>query len=346
MRGRYSGCHMTIYGYKLPGAVSIARSSFLTDKLTKRAKQKIKILDWCKIHNQNISLASRRFGLDRRTIRSWLKRAKEEGLLGLNDKSHRPHHLRQPTTDSETVFEVVKLRRKYPMWSKYKLATLLKKKSMFVSSSTIGRILKRRGLINKKISQKRRKSALSPKKRFPHGMRISQPGEMIQIDTKENRIIGGRKLFQFTAIDVLTKQRILDFYPTQTSEHGALFLEHCLKEFPFSIKAIQTDNGHEFLKYFVKLCEERNIVHYFTHPRTPKENAYVEISHGADEREFYQQGNLIPDLNIMKIKIKEWQNVWNKIRPHEALDYLTPDEYLAKCQNGRIPTKDVIVLQA
>lgn len=337
---------MRIYGYKLPGAINIARSSFLTDKLTERAKQKLKILGWHRQHDKNISLTSRRFGLDRRTIRSWLKKFRNEGLLGLNDKSHRPNVLRKPITNPEIVFEVVKLRKQYPMWSKYKLVVLLKRKDMNISASTIGRILKRRNLINVKVSQKRRKSALSPKKRFPRGMRISQPGDMIQIDTKEKRIIEGRKLFQFTAIDVLTKRRVLDFYPSQTSENGALFLEKCLREFPFPIRAIQTDNGHEFLKLFIKFCKEKNIDHYFTHPRTPKENTYVEISHGADEREFYQQGNLIPDLNIMKNKIKEWENIWNKIRPHEALNYLTPDEYLTKCQQGRIPTKDVIVLQA
>jgi len=40
MKGRYAGRHMTIYGYVLPGAISIARSTFLADNLTERAKQK------------------------------------------------------------------------------------------------------------------------------------------------------------------------------------------------------------------------------------------------------------------------------------------------------------------
>ncbi|MEK9134836.1 MAG: hypothetical protein AAB451_00815 [Patescibacteria group bacterium] len=36
MKGRYNGCRMTIYGTILPGAAAIARSAFLTDKLTER----------------------------------------------------------------------------------------------------------------------------------------------------------------------------------------------------------------------------------------------------------------------------------------------------------------------
>ena len=46
MKGRYNGCRMTIYGTILPGARTIARSAALTDKLTERAKYKIKILDY------------------------------------------------------------------------------------------------------------------------------------------------------------------------------------------------------------------------------------------------------------------------------------------------------------
>jgi putative transposase len=86
-------------------------------------------------------------------------------------------------------------------------------------------------------------------------------------------------------------------------------------------------------------------VHYFIYPRTPKQNTYVEISHEAGEREFYKQGNVCPILEVMQRKIKEWEDVWNNIRPHQALDYLTPYEYLLKIQSGRIPTKDVITLQ-
>ena len=71
----------------------------------------------------------------------------------------------------------------------------------------------------------------------------------------------------------------------------------------------------------------------------------METSHSADEREFYQQGNVSPLLEVMQLKIIEWQNVWNKIRPLESLNYLTPKAYYHKWQTGRLPTKDVITLQ-
>ncbi len=203
------------------------------------------------------------------TIRRWLKRIKTIGIVGLNEYSRKPKRLRQPTTSWEIVSQTVELRQQYPAWSKYKLQILLERRGIKTSVSTVGRILKRKSLINRKISQKRRKAALRPKARFPKGLVISRPGDMIQIDVKHIMLVGGHRFYQFTAIDVLTKYRILRIYPSESSRNGADFLKECLKEFE-------------------RMTKEYGLPHYFIYPRNPKQNTYVEISHGADKREFYQ----------------------------------------------------------
>jgi transposase-like protein len=73
------------------------------------------------------------------------------------------------------------------------------------------------------------------------------PGDMIQMDTKYIMTIGGRKFYQFTAIDVLSKKRILRVYASLSSRKGADFLQECVNNFGFAIKNIQTDNGSECL---------------------------------------------------------------------------------------------------
>jgi transposase InsO family protein len=336
---------MTIYGTILPGAISIARSAFLTDKLTERAKYKIKILDWHRTHGDNNSLTARHFGIGRMTLYRWIKRLKHYGITGLNEESRKPRQLRQTTTSRNTVIRIVQLRKQYPAWSKYKIKALLKREGIEVSASTVGRVLRRRGLIDQRISRKRRKASLRPKARFPKGLRISEPGDMIQMDTKHIMLTGGRRFYQFTAIDVLSKRKVMRVYPSESSRNGAHFLQECFLNFPFPIKAVQTDNGSTFLKEFDKLCKEKRIPHYFIYPRTPKQNTYVEISQEADKREFYQQGNVCSLLPVMQRKIREWEDIWNNVRPHEALGQLTPSEYLLKLQTSRLPTKDVIVLQ-
>lgn len=345
MKGRYSGCHMTIYGTVLPKQALLARLADLADHLTIRAKHKLKILDWHKNHGENISLSARHFGIDRKTLRRWIKNYSSCGVYGLNDKSHRPHNLRRPITNIDVEIKIIGLRKKYPAWSKYKLKAILAQENINISESTIARILKRHNLIKDKISMKRQKASKKTKKRFVKGFKIANPGDMVQIDTKYITVIGGRRFYQFTAIDVLTKQRVLRVYSSQIAKNGRNFINACLKELAFKIKNIQTDNGSEFMGEFDRYLKQLNIPHYFTYPRHPKQNSYVENSHGSDEREFYQQGNISSVLKDMQSRIINWQNIWNSTRPHQALNYLTPNQYYTKWQEGRLPTKDIITLQ-
>jgi transposase InsO family protein len=346
MKRRYPRGHMTVYGNILPMAAGIARSSFLTQSLTERAKYKLNVIDWWKNHQKNTSLTARHFGLGRATVNRWINGWKKLGMLSLNEKSKRPKRLRAPSTSFEAVKRIVELRKKYKAWSKYKIGAMVRKEGINVSNSTIGRVLKRKNLIDLKISRKKRRSALRPKARFPRGFNIASPGDMIQMDTKHLVNSIGNKLYQFTAIDVLSKRRVLRIYPTQSSRNGTLFLKECFESFPFTIKNIQTDNGAPFQKEFDRFCKDSHIPHYYTYPRSPKQNSYVEISHGADEREFYQQGNTYSILETMRDKIREWENVWNSVRPHAALNYLTPNEYLEKIKESGIRRREIISLQA
>lgn len=145
--------------------------------------------------------------------------------------------------------------------------------------------------------------------------------------------------------DVLSKRRVLRVYPSQSSRNGVRLFEECLVLFPYRIEAIQTDNGAPFQKEFDRACKTRSITHHFIHPRTPKENTYVERSHGADEREFYQQGNISSPLPVMRRRIKAWEDIWNTVRPHESFGQLTPCEYSLKIKANGLPTKNVVILQ-
>lgn len=336
---------MTIYGSILPGAGLIARSALAAGNLSERAKHKLKVLDWHRKHGNNLSLTSRHWNISRRIIRIWRDRLKQFGPQGLNERSKRPHHIRKPTTAPEVISAVVRWRKLFPAWSKRKLRRCISREGFKVSVSTVGRILKRKGLINRKISRKRQKAALHPKRRYPHGMKIARPGDMVQIDTKYIMLPGGKKWYQFTAIDVLTRQRVLEVYPSESSRNGAAFLGVCQKEFPFRILSAQTDNGAFAQKEFVRKCQELKLPHYFIQPRSPKQNSYVEISHEADEREFYSLGHHHILFPVMRRELKEWQKTWNEVRPHAALNDLTPKEYFERWQTSRLPTKDIITLQ-
>jgi transposase InsO family protein len=330
---------MTTYGYILPKAGSLLR---LNTNLSPKAKHRLKIIDWHWATGENQSLTSRRFGIGREALREWLKRFKERGIKGLEERSHRPHKVRERKIPLATQDEIVKLRKLNPYYSKYKISVLLSSKA---SPSSVGRVLKDKGLINHKVSAKRSKAAKYPKHRFPRDIVINYPGKLLQIDTKHLTVYRGRKFYQFTAIDVLTKLRVLWVTTHISSAAAKKFLKICLKEFPFNIENIQTDNGSEFHKHFDLFCKQLKLAHYYIEAYSPKQNSYVERSHLTDELEFYQQGNMRASAELLQPLIKAWQNKYNHERPHQSLNYLTPMKYFQKFERQGISTKEYIPLQ-
>jgi transposase InsO family protein len=51
---------------------------------------------------------------------------------------------------------------------------------------------------------------------------------------------------------------------------------------------------------------------------------------GTIEREFIQQRKLACDVETQQRLINEWLNEYHNFRPHQALGYLTPNEYYQK----------------
>ena len=115
---------MTIYGTVIPMTRAIAQSFYVNRSLTDKARHRLKIIDWCKNHNNNISLTARHFGIGRSTLNRWVKSFRRCGILGLNDKSRKPKTLREMTTSWEVSSRIVALRRQYPTWSKYKIKAI------------------------------------------------------------------------------------------------------------------------------------------------------------------------------------------------------------------------------
>lgn len=105
-------------------------------------------------------------------------------------------------------------------------------------------------------------------------MRNAFPGCLIQIDTKHLRF-GNKRFYQFTAIDCFSRAAFSRVYSSSSSACAERFLDELKAYMPFSLLALKTDNGSEFLKNFDKATEEMLITHYFSHPYCPKDNAFA-----------------------------------------------------------------------
>ena len=98
-------------------------------------------------------------------------------------------------------------------------------------------------------------------------------------------------------------------------------------EFPFPVAAIQSDGGSEFLGAFGPAVEELHLTHYFNRPNYPQGNGQIERSFRTDEEEFYQVEELPADQGGLEAALLRWNQVYETVRPHQALGYKTPDQF-------------------
>ena len=299
--------------------------------LSKEASKRLKWIDYYNKHNKNASLTCRYFGISRKTFYKWLKRFNPRNLHTLDDKSKKPKRVRISRKIYEYGAKVREIREKYPTWSKYKIGAFIRQNGGDISDSSVGYILKKKCLIDKNISKKRKRA----KKRNTNKIRIKnieisldKPGALVQMDTKDFNSAGDSKRIQFTAIDCFSRKRKLKGYSRKTSNCGKDFLLTVIKSLPFKIEAVLTDNGSEFMGDFDEECKKFGIPHYWTNPDSPDQNSYVESSHSIDQKEFYEVYYISCGVSGFNAALQKWEYEYNAIRPHGSLNFLSPDNFL------------------
>jgi len=323
---------MRIISGVIPG---VSRLKRLEVELSRKARQRLKWLDYYKARGYNGRLTCRHFDISPQTFYRWKRRYNPRHLESLEDCSHRPRHLRQPIYSTELVEAVLRLREAYPRWGKDKLVVLLREEGFSCSASTVGRIihrLKERGVLKEPvpnhISARRRQRQRPYAIRKPKDYGISLVGDLVQLDTLDVRPLPGVSFKHFTAHDVLSRWNTVSVYSRATANTATGFLDTLEKRMPFPVKAIQVDGGAEFEAIFEEECQKRGIKLFVLPPRSPKLNGVVERAHRTHTEEFYEVTDSSFDLSELREELLEWEQVYNTVRPHQALGYVTPLKFL------------------
>jgi putative transposase len=303
--------------------------------LSREACKRLKWFDYYYSHGQNGRLTCRHFDISPQTFYRWKGRYDAEHLETLEDRSHRPRRVRQPTYSVELVQAVVRLREKYPRWGKDKLVILLVREGYHASASTVGRILsyaKRRGILKEPIpnyvSARKQPGKRPYAIRKPKDYHARVPGDVVQLDTLDLRPLPGKLLKHFTAHDVVCKWNVMGVYRQASATTATHFLDILESRMPFPVRAIQVDGGSEFESIFEEVCRRRGIRLFVLPPRSPKLNGGVERAHRTHTEEFYELTDSTFELAELRQELLEWETTYNTVRPHQALGYLTPARFL------------------
>jgi putative transposase len=324
-----------VNNFTLPSGKQRKLARLHLGELPAEARRRLKWFDWHETHGQNVSLTCRHFGIGRQTFYRWQKRFDRWDLQSLADRSSRPSRTRQRTWTTAEVLAVKALREHYPFWGKLKLAVLLLREGVSLSASRIGRILaylKRRGELKEPLRRslaRRRQWKRQYATRKPKNYEAMAPGDIVQIDTMDVRPEPGVVLKQFTTVDVVSRWSVPTIASNATAKLASRALDELIARSPFAIKAIQVDGGSEFMAEFEDACETKGILLFELPPRSPKLNGRVERANRTYREELYDCSTATPTVAGLAIELREWEHTYNHIRPHQALGYLTPAQFLA-----------------
>lgn len=327
---------LTVYGKPLHFHGALPQVSTPSPRPPSRqVRQRLACLAWHSAQSGNVSLTCRHFGISRPTFYRWQERYHRAGLTGLADRSRRPQCVTLPTWTTEQVIAVRTLREQYPFLGKHKLAVLLARDGMHLSVSMVGRILTRlrqSGQLHMPPRLRRRRERTQHRPyaiRKPKDYQIMQPGDLVQIDTLDVAVAHGSRFLQLSLVDLTSRWTAAEIRRGKTATTMRESLRRMEERLPFTIKAIQIDGGSEFKAEFETYCQERGIHLFVLPPRSPKLNGMVERLQRSYRDEFYACTDLSPQIGPLVAALRTFEDTYNMIRPHQALGYRTPSEFLA-----------------
>lgn len=319
-----------------------ARLATMGVELSRTAQVRLRWMDFYR-KNKNVALTCRHFGISRQTFYRWLKRYEPLDLTTLEERSHCPRRRRQPTWSFPLAEKVLLLRLQFPRWGKDKLAVLLRRQKVSISVSMVGRILTRLQQQGRLVEPPRSgvpgsRRALRPRPyavRKPKQYAASKPGDLVEVDSLDVRPIPGVVFKQFTARDVVSRWDVIQAHPRATPQTAAQFLDTLQHRMPFPIRAVQVDGGSEFAAEFEQACQQRGLHLFVLPPRSPKLNGAVERANRTHTEEFYQVTACSLEMKKLNRELRHWEKIYNTVRPHQALGYLTPLQFLRQTSSQR-----------
>jgi transposase InsO family protein len=266
------------------------------------------------------------FGIARETGYVWLRRYRQNGMDGLQERNRAAHrHGNQTAAEIEQL--VLELRAAHMRWGPRKLKRILERDEPgrnWPAASTMGELLKREGLV---VARKKRRKTAPYRAPLAHA---AWPNRVWCADFKGwFRTGDGERMDPLTISDAYSRYllRCQAVEKTDTMRVRAIF-EAAFREYGLP-QAIRTDNGAPFAStalaglsrlavWWIKL----GMVPERIQAGHPEQNGRHERMH----RTLKQEVAMPPaqDGRGQQRAFQAFRQEYNEVRPHEALGMQTP----------------------
>lgn len=161
---------------------------------------------------------------------------------------------------------------------------------------------------------------------------VHVPFDHLEFDIKYFSVDGrGKNGMVLTIIDVLSRYNLGHYVAYRIGMQDVVDLfKRCLDGLPRpSIVTVRSDNGKQFeSNILADLFDKNLIIHEFTYPATPEQNAHIESYHSILVRCFLRNTHF-ETLEAARKAFDRFRDYYNHERLHSGCNYRTPVEILA-----------------
>lgn len=272
----------------------------------------------------NVRELCRRYGISPKTAYKWLKRHREQGEAGLQDRSRRPLH--SPGRSAPALEQaVVQLHQRFPYWGARKLRSLLPAAFDAPHHSTLDAILRRQGC---QVRYHAEAAQAPATRRFEH----SRPNALWQMDFKGHFHLSDRRSPRCHPLTLLDDHSrfvlCLAACEGERLDQVRPWLIQVFRRYGLP-QRITADNGPPWgsniaggLSALEVWLMRLGIAVSHSRPHHPQTQGKLERFHQTLKRELLQR--TFDDLEHCQRVMTRWCEQYNQLRPHEALDQQPP----------------------
>jgi putative transposase len=293
-------------------SIMVARKAFINDWLEKR--HEVTFDSICAAH-----------GISRQVGYKWVDRFLNGGLANLVDRSRAPVH-RPHATPQEVIEAIVALRKRFPQYGPRKIRAVLEMSHQQVhwpAPSTIGDLLKARGLVTERKRRRRTPASTQPL------AAATEPNIVWSADYKGTFKVAGRWCHPLTITDNASRYLICVHGVDSESEQLAWpIFERAFREYGLPWR-IRTDNGSPFatralagLSLLSVRWTRLGIIHERIEPGKPQQNGRHERMHRTLKAHVARPAK--PSADEQQRAFDEFRAHYNDERPHEAIGQKPP----------------------
>lgn len=240
-------------------------------------------------------------------------------LVDLDRSSYR--YEPRPDRNAELRRDMLELARQRPRYGYRRLHALLCRRGSRVGVHRVYRIYQQAELAVRRLRRKRLSRAAAV------GIRLWRANQEWALDFVSDALATGRAIRVLTVVDSFTRECLaLEVDTSLSSQRVTRTLEQLVEQRGIP-ESIRCDNGPEFTsRHFLSWCEEHKIPLIHIQPGKPIQNGHVESFNGRFRDECLNS-NWFRNLVDARRKITQWQQEYNRERPHSSLGYRTPVEF-------------------